>query len=379
MIMDVKMKKYWSGRVSELREHITEILGYENRIEWESEGYDSTMEQLKTHLQGERQLTLEEYLGIDGSNKLCEISSKLEALIPDEKPSIELQHELSEYIDVVDSSGKGMFSTGVDEKQYPFSGPCQSTDYWNIPEEAHRRILDICNYMEARGNSRQNFREALVLYYFLIRPTVEEYQHLTDPENRNHLMQLKDTLNRCNKALDDCKKIILVIKDWKVHQALIYRNDQKRGVRMYKTPNADQTEGCNVLLYLRREKYPILCGEIELSTKNPDYQRVAGALKKGLDRPTLKGLRIGNAKNKEKGTRKTANYKLALKLRPLYRFIEDNDLIPYLPTDHPQFKDIFIVMDFFSKYLNIDFSKEHDVVRDEIMCRRTKKMTFRVQ
>ncbi len=379
MIMDVKMKKYWSGRVSELREHITEILGYENRIEWESEGYDSTMEQLKAHLQGERQPTLAEYLGIDGSNKLCKISSKLEALIPYEKPSIELQHELFEYIDVVDSSGKGMFSTGVDGKQYPFSGPNLSTDYWNIPEEAHRRILDICNYMEERGNSSQNFREALVLYYFLIRPTVEEYRTLTDPANRNRLIKLKDTLNRCKKALEDCEKIILVIKDWRVHQALIYRNDQKRGVRIYRTPNADQTEGCNILLFLRLKKRPILCGNIELSTEDPDYPRVAEALKKGLDWPTMKRLRIGDVKSEEKITRKTANYELAKKLRPLYRFIKDNKLFPYIQTDYPQRGYIYIAMDFFSNYLNIDFSEEYEVIKDELRYGSTKKMTFRVE
>jgi len=337
------------------------------------------MEQLKAHLQGERQPTLDEYLDIAGDNKFYEIYSNLETLIPDEKPSKELQHELLEYINVEDSLRKGMFSTGVDGKQYPFSGTNQSIDYWDIPEEVHRRILDICNYMEARGNSRHNFREALVRYYFLIQPTVEEYRTLTNPANRNHLMKLKDTLNRCKKALEDCRKIILVIKDRRVHQALIYRNDKNRGVRVYRTPNADQTEGCNVLFFLRLKKYPILCGNIELSKDNPDYLVVAKALKKGLDRPTMKRLRIGNVKNKEKESRKTANYKLAQKLRPLYRFIKDNDLIPYLPTDDPRYDDIYIAMDFFSNYLNIDFSEEYEVIKDELRYGSTKKMMFRLE
>jgi len=380
--MDVKMKKYWSGRVSELREHINEILGYKNPIEWESEGYDSTIEQLKTHLLGEKQLTLEKYLDIDGSNKFYEIYSKLEALIPDEKPSFELQHELWEYIDVEDLLKKRMYSTGVDGKQHSYSGPYQSTDYWDIPEEVHRRILEMCNNMEARGSSVQNIQEALVSYYFLIKPAIEEYNTLISPDNNGPLRKLKDTLNRCKKALEDCEKIILVIKDWRVHQALIYRNDQKRGVRIYRTPNADQTEGCNILLFLRLKKRPILCGNIELSTENPDYPRVAEALKKGLDWPSMKKLRLGKIKNDKKFVRKTANHNFAQKLRPLYQFIKDNELTQYIPPKHPYYDNMAIIMDFICEYLNIEFSKmpeDLEVIKGELKCGGTKKTVFRVR
>ncbi len=383
--MDVKMKKYWSGRVSELREHINEILGYKNPIEWESEGYDSTIEQLKTHLLGEKQLTLEKYLDIDGSNKFYEIYSKLEALIPDEKPSFELQHELWEYIDVEDLLKKGMFSTGVDGKQHTYSGPYQPIDYWNIPEETHQHILDICKKMEARGNSMHNIREALVLYYFLIRPTIEEYRTLTNPANRDHFNKLKDTLNRCIKALEDCKKIILVIKDGRVHQALIYRNDQKRGVRIYRTPSADQIEGCNVLFFLRQKEYTIQRGTIELSTEHRDYPRVVETLKKGLNWPTMKSLRLGGKKkkeSKEKFFRKTANHKLAQNLRPLYRFIKDNELTHYIPPKQNNYDDMAIIMDFICEYLNIEFSKmpeDLEVIKGELKCGGTKKTVFRVR
>jgi len=358
--MDVKMKKYWSGRVSELREHINALLWNENPIEWESGGYGSTIEQLKTHLLGKKRLTLEEFLNIDGGNLFCEIYRKLEDLIPDEKPSIKLQHDLWEYIDVEDLSKKRMYSTGVDGKQHSYSGPYQSTDYWDIPEEVHRRIWEMCNNMEARGNSMHNIREALVLYYFLIRPTIEEYRTLTNPANRDHFNKLKDTLNRCIKALEDCKKIILVIKDGRVYQALIYRNDQKRGVRIYRTPSADQIEGCNVLFFLRQKEYTIQRGTIELSTEHRDYPRVVETLKKGLNWPTMKSLRLGGKKkkeSKEKFFRKTANHKLAQNLRPLYRFIKDNELTHYIPPKQNNYDDMAIIMDFICEYLNIEFSK----------------------
>lgn len=383
--MDVKMKKYWSGRVSELREHINELLGNENPIEWESGGYGSTIEQLKTHLLGKKRLPLEEYLNIDGGNLFCEIYSKLEALIPDEKPSIKLQHDLWEYIDVEDLSKKRMYSTGVDGKQHSYSGPYQSTDYWDIPEEVHRRIWEMCNNMEARGNSMHNIREALVLYYFLIRPTIEEYRTLTNPANRDHFNKLKDTLNRCIKALEDCKKIILVIKDGRVYQALIYRNDQKRGVRIYRTPSADQIEGCNVLFFLRQKEYTIQRGTIELSTEHRDYPRVVETLKKGLNWPTMKSLRLGGKKkkeSKEKFFRKTANHKLAQNLRPLYRFIKDNELTHYIPPKQNNYDDMAIIMDFICEYLNIEFSKmpeDLEVIKGELKCGGTKKTVFRVR
>jgi len=385
MIMDVKMKKYWSGRVSELREHINELLGNENPIEWESGGYGSTIEQLKTHLLGKKRLTLEEFLNIDGGNLFCEIYRKLEDLIPDEKPSIKLQHDLWEYIDVEDLSKKRMYSTGVDGKQHSYSGPYQSTDYWDIPEEVHRRIWEMCNNMEARGNSMHNIREALVLYYFLIRPTIEEYRTLTNPANRDHFNKLKDTLNRCIKALEDCKKIILVIKDGRVYQALIYRNDQKRGVRIYRTPSADQIEGCNVLFFLRQKEYTIQRGTIELSTEHRDYPRVVETLKKGLNWPTMKSLRLGGKKkkeSKEKFFRKTANHKLAQNLRPLYRFIKDNELTHYIPPKQNNYDDMAIIMDFICEYLNIEFSKmpeDLEVIKGELKCGGTKKTVFRVR
>lgn len=383
--MDVKMKKYWSGRVSELREHINALLWNENPIEWESGGYGSTIEQLKTHLLGKKRLTLEEFLNIDGGNLFCEIYRKLEDLIPDEKPSIKLQHDLWEYIDVEDLSKKRMYSTGVDGKQHSYSGPYQSTDYWDIPEEVHRRIWEMCNNMEARGNSMHNIREALVLYYFLIRPTIEEYRTLTNPANRDHFNKLKDTLNRCIKALEDCKKIILVIKDGRVYQALIYRNDQKRGVRIYRTPSADQIEGCNVLFFLRQKEYTIQRGTIELSTEHRDYPRVVETLKKGLNWPTMKSLRLGGKKkkeSKEKFFRKTANHKLAQNLRPLYRFIKDNELTHYIPPKHPYYDNMDIIMDFICEYLNIEFSKmpeDLEVIKGELKCGGTKKTVFRVR
>jgi len=383
--MDVKMKKYWSGRVSELREHINALLWNENPIEWESGGYGSTIEQLKTHLLGKKRLTLEEFLNIDGGNLFCEIYRKLEDLIPDEKPSIKLQHDLWEYIDVEDLSKKRMYSTGVDGKQHSYSGPYQSTDYWDIPEEVHRRIWEMCNNMEARGNSMHNIREALVLYYFLIRPTIEEYRTLTNPANRDHFNKLKDTLNRCIKALEDCKKIILVIKDGRVYQALIYRNDQKRGVRIYRTPSADQIEGCNVLFFLRQKEYTIQRGTIELSTEHRDYPRVVETLKKGLNWPTMKSLRLGGKKkkeSKEKFFRKTANHNFAQKLRPLYQFIKDNELTQYIPPKHPYYDNMAIIMDFICEYLNIEFSKmpeDLEVIKGELKCGGTKKTVFRVR